>query len=361
MMTTDTVGGVWTFTRELVRELLSRGHEVCLVSFGRLPSVEQRECMNDLLQRFAPSFAYEASTAPLEWMQNNAAAREPAVALLRLSDIWRPAAYLFSQFCFAALPLAGAKIVIAHSDVLSWAAACDETLDGQSEWMKTYLTLVQGGLSGADAVVAPTHAYLADLRSHFSDLPPVCGVIANGRGIPAAPAPMRELRAVTAGRMWDKAKNLQLLRDVSSTLPLVVAGECDDLIADSGGGLQWVGMQTEAGLLQIFRTSAVYLCTSLYEPFGLAPLEAAQCGCALVAMDIPSLREVWDDGALYFNDPVSLTSTLNLLRDDEDLLHAAQQRSTRRAALFTASRMADQYLALISALTSDAKVSTHAA
>ena len=41
---------------------------------------------------------------------------------------------------------------------------------------------------------------------------------------------------------------------------------------------------------------------ALYEPFGLAVLEAAQAGCALVLSDIPTFRELWD-GAAVFADP----------------------------------------------------------
>ena len=39
--------------------------------------------------------------------------------------------------------------------------------------------------------------------------------------------------------------------------------------------------------------------TALYEPFGLAVLEAAQAGCALVLSDIPTFRELWDGAALF--------------------------------------------------------------
>jgi glycosyltransferase involved in cell wall biosynthesis len=39
---------------------------------------------------------------------------------------------------------------------------------------------------------------------------------------------------------------------------------------------------------------------SLYEPFGLAPLEAALRGCALVLSDIGSFRELWDGCAAFF-------------------------------------------------------------
>ena len=361
-MTTDTVGGVWTFTKELATELLGRGHEISLVSFGRLPSPEQRGCMQDLSQRYPRMFTYQASAVPLEWMQDNATAYEAGgEELMEVAATWQPQAYLFSQFCFGALPVAATKIVIAHSDVLSWAAACHEPLEEQNEWMQTYRTLVQRGLFAADAVVAPTRAYLSDLRLHFRDLPLVQAVIANGRTVHAAPAQPRHLRAVTAGRMWDKAKNLTLLQGITSALPLWIAGECDSFNAADSSNVQGIGMQTETQLLEIFRTSAVYLCTSVYEPFGLAPLEAALCGCAVVAMDIPSLREVWSDAALYFHDAASLTLLLSNLCSDEDLLRSAQQRSAKRAATFTAPSMADGYLALLSSLRKNVEESAHAA
>ena len=41
LITADTVGGVWTYTRELACGLLHRGHRVTLVSFGRIPSPAQ--------------------------------------------------------------------------------------------------------------------------------------------------------------------------------------------------------------------------------------------------------------------------------------------------------------------------------
>ena len=41
LLTTDTIGGVWTFSRELTAELLHLGHSVALVSVGRPPSTEQ--------------------------------------------------------------------------------------------------------------------------------------------------------------------------------------------------------------------------------------------------------------------------------------------------------------------------------
>ena len=42
MMTTDTVGGVWTFAANLARQLGARGFEVLLVTLGPTPSAAQR-------------------------------------------------------------------------------------------------------------------------------------------------------------------------------------------------------------------------------------------------------------------------------------------------------------------------------
>ncbi len=42
LVTTDTLSGVWTYTRELVTGLISRGARVTLVSFGDIPGPSER-------------------------------------------------------------------------------------------------------------------------------------------------------------------------------------------------------------------------------------------------------------------------------------------------------------------------------
>ena len=125
---------------------------------------------------------------------------------------------------------------------------------------------------------------------------------------PLADSP-RQMRAVTAGRMWDPAKNLALLRAADLPISIEIAGETDGEVIASDR-LRWVGQLGTEALQALFRESALYICCSRYEPFGLAALEAALCGCAVLAYDIPSLREVWGNGALYFHDAVTLSSLL---------------------------------------------------
>jgi glycosyltransferase involved in cell wall biosynthesis len=121
-----------------------------------------------------------------------------------------------------------------------------------------------------------------------------------------------------------------------------------------------VGRLSEQGLLALFRASSIYLATSIYEPFGLAPLEAALCGCAILANDIPSLREVWGDAALYFNSAATLTKLLAQLQASPKILLAARQRAGRRALQLSAAHMAAEYLALYAELLSSKKLSSPA-
>ena len=71
LITTDTVGGVWRFTQELVKGLLEAGDSVALVSFGRPMSWSQRaECLW-IAARWGERFSFDSTKIPLEWMQEN--------------------------------------------------------------------------------------------------------------------------------------------------------------------------------------------------------------------------------------------------------------------------------------------------
>ncbi|MCU1223039.1 MAG: hypothetical protein JWQ42_1132 [Edaphobacter sp.] len=350
LMTTDTIGGVWTYTKELTAELLASGCAVVLVSFGRTPSYAQQSWSNTLSTHWGDQFRYVASDTPLEWMGGNDRAYSEGVAvLMRVAGEFGVDLVHSSQFCFGALPSNLPRVVVAHSDVLSWAQACRSGRLEQSDWLDCYCSLVAEGLRCADTVVAPTHWMLESLAANFS-LPKNAYVFPNGRTLPAIMTTVsRKLQAVTAGRFWDEAKNLKLLAAVQSPLPLLLAGETDHestRISSFQGNTRLLGPLKECELLQLFRQSAIYLCTSQYEPFGLAALEAALCGCAVVASDIPSLREVWEDNALFFENTESLSALLVRLYNEPNLLANAQRRSLQRAQHFTAERMATSYLSL---------------
>jgi glycogen(starch) synthase len=354
LMTTDTVGGVWTFTKELAAGFLKNGCSVALVSLGRLPSSAQTAWAQEQSETWRARFRYDALDAPLEWMNENTHSySDVAPSLIDIADQFDADLVLTSQYCFGALACDIPRVVVAHSDVLSWAEACRPDGLERSRWLETYCSLVQSGLDGAEAVVAPTQWMLDALARNFT-LPADRHVIANGRTLPGIHADgTRNMQAVTAGRLWDEAKNVKLLENVDSPIPLLIAGETQhESVSQTmeDADIRFLGALDERDMLSLLRESAIYICTSRYEPFGLAPLEAAQCGCVVLANDIQSLREVWGDSALYFTGPESLSSWLWRLSDHPWLLNEAGETAGNHAREFTAERMTAGYLGLFRSL-----------
>ena len=349
LLTTDTVGGVWTYTKELTRGLLEGGHAVALVSFGRAPSKEQSAWCCRMETLYGDSFRYVAPTIALEWMENNEQAyADGEEVLLRMAREFGAELLHSNQFCFGALPVGIPKLVAAHSDVLSWARACRPGPLPASAWLARYVALVQRGLGSADAIVAPTKWMLDALMRSFK-LKGRAEVIPNGRSLDLELVqPRRTLQAVTAGRLWDEGKGVASLLEMQSPMPILIVGEMRERmnLPESAKSVVMRGPLAADELLRVFQRSALYLVTSRYEPFGLAPLEAALCGCGVVARDLASLREVWADGAVYFQDSEELEHLLRQLTDDAPRLGELQRRSRQRALQYDRATMTGAYLQL---------------
>lgn len=348
IVTTDTVGGVWRFAHELTCELLEMGCSIAMVSFGRQPSEMQKAESYALCERWGERFRFVGSDVPLEWMGENTYSFDQGMAVLEpLAGSFGAELLHSSQFCFGASKLGIPTVITAHSDVFSWARACRGTSLEESAWLGHYRALVQQGLSGAGALAAPTEWMLQALRQEFC-LPLKQKVIANGRAVSRRHRRDSKLQAVTVGRIWDEAKDIAILKEVQSPMPLVVAGdiEWDGIGSRTFSGISYRGVLNEEGILDLFAESAVYVCTSCYEPFGLAPLEAALCGCAVLARRIDSLREVWCDAALYFTDAEELSRLLLQLYENPTMRIEMQGKARRHAERFSRPRMAQEYLAL---------------
>jgi glycosyltransferase involved in cell wall biosynthesis len=85
----------------------------------------------------------------------------------------------------------------------------------------------------------------------------------------------------------------------------------------------------------------------------LALVEAALAGCALIANDIPSFREIWGDSACFFrtNDGESLAEAIRTLSDDPKLLRQYARRAQDHAVRnFTADQMVNCYEQLYGSL-----------
>ncbi len=97
---------------------------------------------------------------------------------------------------------------------------------------------------------------------------------------------------------------------------------------------------------------------SLYEGFGLPPLEAMNFGCPVITSNVSSLPEVCGDAALYIDpyDTDSLADTLERLTSDRDLRENLAQAGKIRADLFSPKNYIEKLsLAYQKVLSSDKK------
>jgi glycosyltransferase involved in cell wall biosynthesis len=354
VVTADTIGGVWIYARELVTGLIRRGLQVTLVSFGEIPAPEQTAWMDAL-----PGLDFRPTAFRLEWMQE--AEEDMQASCEYLQAVVRevqPDILHLNQYCYGALQVDVPKVVVAHSDVVSWWVAVhgEEPRDGK--WLRWYRNSITAGLSHADVVVAPSRWMLEAIHTYYT-APQQSQVIYNGRNPGLFNAHMtKEDLLLSVGRLWDGGKQVALLAERDHPLPVYVAGseEHPEAVfrgrAQAGHGQRRVhfrGVQTEAQLRQLYSRAAMYAATSRYEPFGLAPLEAALSRCALIANDIPTFHELWGDTAYYFryNDADSLARAIVRLHEDRELRQTYANLAYHRAReCFTAERMADEYLAL---------------
>lgn len=355
LMTTDTVGGVWQYALELSRQLCAEGHEVVLAATGADPSPGQRA-------EAAGVAGLELHALPgrLEWMSRPwddiARAGE---WLLDLARRFRPDIVHLNDYSQGVLPWPAPVLIVGHSCVLSWWRAVRGG-PAPEEWSE-YRGRVAAGLRAADLVLAPTAAMLRSLNEHYGPLP-ATQVIPNGRAPLGRRGPgPREPVVLTAGRLWDAGKNIQALTAISADVPwpICVAGEVrhpDDGDESRHAGVRLLGQLSSDELGAWMGRAGIYALPARYEPFGLSALEAAMAGCALVLGDIPSLREVWGESALYVppDDHDALREALLALIEDPARLREQAGRAARRASRYTPGAMAHAYLEAYRALVATA-------
>jgi glycosyltransferase involved in cell wall biosynthesis len=102
------------------------------------------------------------------------------------------------------------------------------------------------------------------------------------------------------------------------------------------------GYVTDEQLRALYASCAAFVYPSLYEGFGLPPLEAMSCGAAVVAGDTPAVAEVTAGAARLFDprDHAQLARILLELHDDEAARRALSEAGLCRAAHFSWHRTA---------------------
>jgi glycosyltransferase involved in cell wall biosynthesis len=347
LMTTDCVGGVFTYTTTLARELCQRGVEVHVATMGPAMTAAQRRVLGSI-----PGTTLHESTFALEWMDEPWADVARAGDWLRVleQDI-RPDVVHLNGYAHASAGFRAPTVVVAHSCVLSWWRA---VLGAEApDRYATYRAEVGRGLRSASAVVAISRTFLEALELEHGPLANAV-VVYNGAPPVALESVEKEPVVLAAGRIWDRAKNLEALARTAPVLrwPVRIAGWASEDVgaaqAIREANVEPLGLLAPEDLAREMSRAAVFALPAKYEPFGLGPLEAALHACALVLGDIDSLREIWGASALYVppDDEGALGRVLDLLTGDPALRADLGVQARHRAERYSAARMADEMLAV---------------
>lgn len=344
LMTTDTVGGVWTYSCGLVSDLAKADVEVTLATMGPRARTEERE----RLQRSGVRLI-ETDLA-LEWQDPEGAnVADASRALASLEAELRPDVVHLNSFREACFGWHAPTVLVAHSCVNSWAQACRDTTWLEEPRWRRYTERLAAALDEAQAWVCPSQSF-HDVISELYRPRSRGSVIWNGIA-PSDFAARKQDLILAAGRLWDRAKNIEALAAAAHGLawPVEVAGSAE---ASPSASVSWLGHLPHDAVHTRMRHAALFVSPALYEPFGLSVLEAAAAGCALVLSNIPTFRELWD-GAAVFVDPTdadALHGALAGLCVDARERSRLQRAAYEHSLIYSQTRMTSAYLRLYESL-----------
>jgi glycosyltransferase involved in cell wall biosynthesis len=148
-------------------------------------------------------------------------------------------------------------------------------------------------------------------------------------------------------------KNLRLLvkafKLISNKIPhnLIIVGKKDGFISgdeqvkkdslELGQRIIFSGYIDDQNLKQYVANAAALVFPSLYEGFGLPPIEAMAAGCPVILSDIASLREICGDAGLYFDprDVNQLSDRILQVIYNPDLQNSLRAKGLIRAQSFS--------------------------
>ena len=344
-MTADTVGGVFDYSIELMKNMAKYNVEYVLATMGKTLSEDQKKSIEEI-----PNLKLYQSGYQLEWMDDPwKDVEEAGEWLLQIERIENPDIVHLNNFVHGYYVFSSPKIVVAHSCVYSWF----NNVQGKNppEQYRKYRSEVAEGLSAADIVVAPSSAMLGEVEKYYCKLKNK-RTIYNGRNPEDFYRQKKENIIFSAGRIWDEAKNIFVLEKIADKLnwKVFIAGNSKH---PSGQNYQFknihhLGFLTQSEMKHWFSKAAILVLPAKYEPFGLTILEAALSGAALIIGNIRSLNEIWRDAAIYVDpeNECEIVAAVNDLIKDEGKLKEMRGKSFKRALNFSSKKMAAEYFDL---------------
>jgi len=265
----------------------------------------------------------------------------------------------------------GARTVVTVHDVFAWSCPGTSTLLDTliyRYWLPRVLPRV-------DAVITVSQVSKLDIARYLRIPQSKIHVIYEGVDSRYRPLPEEQVSQVTAryrlpkGYIFfvgsvEKRKNLHRLLqayarllEVGESRPLVIVGVTSRRYPEIDEALRqlrleshvfFTGYVPDADLPALYSGADLFVFPSLYEGFGLPPLEAMACGTPVVCSNAASLPEVVGDAGLLVDpyDVEGLAEAMHRVLTDADLREELRRRGLARARQFTWERTARETVAV---------------
>jgi glycosyltransferase involved in cell wall biosynthesis len=150
----------------------------------------------------------------------------------------------------------------------------------------------------------------------------------------------REPIVLYPARAWPHKNHARLfqafasLRETRPQLRLLLTGGGLERLDPLPEGVENLGEVPASQLASIYRRAACLAYPSLYEGFGLPPLEAMACGCPVAASNAGAIPEVCGDAAVLF-DPTDVEAIAAAMLEADGRRDELREKGLARAAHYT--------------------------
>ncbi len=117
----------------------------------------------------------------------------------------------------------------------------------------------------------------------------------------------------------------------------------------------YTGYMDELELAYLYNLAKVLVYPSIYEGFGLPPLEAMACETPVITSNVSSMPEIYEDAAFYIDpkDPYDIKQAVETILEDNILLENLKQKGKERSMLFSWENSAKNHLKLFKSFFPD--------
>ncbi|TXE74870.1 glycosyltransferase family 4 protein [Serratia nevei] len=155
-------------------------------------------------------------------------------------------------------------------------------------------------------------------------------------------------------KAFSKAENfdgysLKIIGEKSKNLGGI---DLDDLIRNCKNKIEFLGRVSDEELVELYSNAYSFIFPSLYEGFGIPPLEAQACDCPILSSNAASMPEVLSDSAIFFNpeDEYEIINAMYMIRDNPTLRVQLIEKGRENIKRFSWVNSAQQLNTLVDSL-----------